>query len=41
VEAFDTGTGKPGIRWTARDLKLPIFHRAAELFAQGMSACGR
>jgi hypothetical protein len=37
VEAFGTGLGKPGIRWTARDLKPPIFQQAAELFARGMS----
>ncbi len=37
VEPFDTGTGVPGIRWVARDLKPPIFEQAAELFARGMS----
>ena len=35
IEALDTGTGNLGIRWTARDLKPPIFQQAAELFAQG------
>jgi len=29
--------GAAGVRWTARDLKPPIFQQAAELFAQGMS----
>jgi putative DNA primase/helicase len=37
VETFDTGNGKPGVRWLARDLKPPIFQQAAELFARGMS----
>jgi putative DNA primase/helicase len=37
VETFDTGAGKPGVRWSARDLKPPIFQQAAELFARGMS----
>ena len=29
--------GLPGIRWVARDLKPPIFEKAAELFARGLS----
>jgi hypothetical protein len=29
--------GLPGVRWAARDLKPPIFQRAAELFARDMS----
>jgi hypothetical protein len=29
--------GLPGVRWAARDLKPPIFQRAAELFARGLS----
>ena len=35
VEPFETGLGKPAIRWLARDLKPPLLHRAAELFAEG------
>ena len=37
VEACETETGKPGIRWVARDLKPPIFQRAAALFGRGLS----
>jgi putative DNA primase/helicase len=37
VEPLDTGNGKPGVRWTARDLKPPIFQQAAELFSRGLS----
>jgi putative DNA primase/helicase len=37
VEALGTGVGKPGIRWTARDLKPPIFQQAVELFSRGLS----
>jgi len=37
IEPFETGTGKPGIHWVARDLKPPIFQQAAELFTQGKS----
>jgi putative DNA primase/helicase len=40
IEPFETGTGKPGIHWVARDLKPPIFQQAAELFMQGMSVRG-
>ena len=28
-------SGKPGIRWVARDVKPPIYQQAAELFASG------
>jgi putative DNA primase/helicase len=34
VEPF---VGKPGVRWTARDLKPPVLHQAADLFAAGLS----
>jgi hypothetical protein len=37
VEPLDTGNGKPGVHWTARDLKPPIFQQAAELFSRGLS----
>jgi putative DNA primase/helicase len=37
VEPLDSGTGKPGIQWMARDLMPPIFQQAAELFARGAS----
>jgi len=37
AEACQTETGKPGIRWVARDLKQPIFQRAAEMFGRGLS----
>jgi putative DNA primase/helicase len=37
VEPLITDSGLPGIRWTARDLKPPIFQQAAELFARGLS----
>jgi putative DNA primase/helicase len=37
VEAFEIETGKPGIRWVARDLKPPIFQQAAALFGRGLS----
>ena len=37
MEAFETETGKPGIRWVARDLKPPIFQQAAEMFGGGLS----
>jgi putative DNA primase/helicase len=35
VEAFVTKSGRPGIRWVARDLKPPVLRRAAELFRDG------
>jgi putative DNA primase/helicase len=35
VESFSGEDGKDGIRWVARDLAAPVFHRAAELFAAG------
>jgi hypothetical protein len=42
VEPFVTETGRPGIRWLARDLKPSIFEQAAELFAvEGRSGRSR
>ena len=35
VQPLASESGKPGIRWVARDLKPPIFNQAAELFANG------
>ena len=35
VEPLASESGKPGIRWVARDLKPPIFNQAVELFASG------
>ena len=35
VEPLASETGKPGIRWVARDLKPPLFNQAVELFASG------
>jgi putative DNA primase/helicase len=37
VGTFDSEGGLLGVRWVARDLKPPVFQRAAELFARGMS----
>jgi putative DNA primase/helicase len=37
VESFDLTTGGYGIRWLARDLQPPVLHRAAELFARGLT----
>jgi len=34
-EALVSKSGKPGIKWVARDLKPPIYQQAAELFASG------
>jgi len=35
VESLVSKSGKPGIKWVARDLKPPIYQQAAELFASG------
>jgi putative DNA primase/helicase len=35
VAPFEAESGRTGIRWLARDLKPPVVHRAAELFAEG------
>ena len=37
MEVFETGIGKPGVRWVARDLKPPIFQQTAEMFGRGLS----
>jgi putative DNA primase/helicase len=37
VESFVAESGKTGIRWLARDLKPPILHQAAGLFADGVT----
>jgi putative DNA primase/helicase len=35
VAPFEAESGRTRIRWLARDLKPPVVHRAAELFAEG------
>ena len=35
LEPFESEDGRKGIRWLAKDLKPPVFQRAAELFSEG------
>ena len=35
IEQFVADSGKPAVRWLARDLRPLLLHRAADLFAEG------